>query len=66
MEKFIVRYSERQTAWIEIASFNDLGDAEKEFNNQILEDQKENNQKNKTQIIDSSQKVIKEFTGKEY
>ena len=64
---YIVRATTSSEAgWMDVASFVNLAEAEKEFENQLAYDKRENDTSMRTQIVDENYKVIKEFTGEDF
>lgn len=63
---YTIRFSTRESGWINIATVDSLKAAREELERQLQHDEKENDTTNITQIIDDSGKVITEYEGKDY
>ena len=64
--RFAVRCSTTESAWMNIASFRSLADAEAEYFNQLDEDQKEGTTDIRTEIIDQNGNIIMAHEGEDY
>lgn len=60
-KKFTIRFSEKDSGWETIATFENYNEALAEFKNQIIEDEANGWNDNTTQLIDADERVLVEM-----
>ncbi len=63
---YTVRFDEKESGYVEIATVATLEEAKAEFKRQLAFDKAEGTTDVRTQIIDDNENVIEEYEGKDY
>lgn len=63
---YTVRFDEKESGYVEIATVATLEEAKAEFKRQLAFDKAEGTTDVRTQIIDDNENVIEEYEGEDY